>query len=177
VLLDNGRSGILAGDSAEILGCIRCGACLNACPVYRTVGGHAYGDIYPGPVGAIVTPGIRGLSAYHELPHASSLCGACREVCPVRLDIPRMLLALRSRPAVTAQQPRSIALAMKTFAALASHPGLYRQAARAARWGLRRRAAAGWISSMPGIAAGWTKSRDFKAPAERTFQDRWRARR
>ena len=82
VLLDNGRSRILAGETAEILGCIRCGACLNACPVYRTIGGHAYSNTYPGPVGAIVTPGIRGLDAWRELPHASSLCGACKEVVP-----------------------------------------------------------------------------------------------
>ena len=95
ILLDNGRSGMLAGETAEILGCIRCGACLNACPVYRNIGGHAYGDTYPGPVGAVVTPGLRGLGPWSELPSASTLCGACREVCPVRLDIPRMLLALR----------------------------------------------------------------------------------
>src|SRR5262245_56503033 len=95
IRLDNGRSRVLAGATARVRACRRCGACLNACPVYRTIGGHAYGDTYPGPVGAIVTPGLRGLDAWRELPHASSLCGACREVCPVRLDIPRMLLALR----------------------------------------------------------------------------------
>lgn len=177
VLLDNGRSRMLAGEAAEILGCIRCGACLNACPVYRTVGGHAYGDTYPGPVGAIVTPGLRGMAEWHELPHASSLCGACREVCPVRLDIPRMLLALRATGAAAGRQPRSLALAMKAFARVASRPRLYRAAARSARWALRRRAAGGWVTRLPSMAAGWTACRDLKAPAVRTFQDQWKERR
>ena len=92
VLVDNGRSRLLGGELAEILYCIRCGACLNACPVYQGIGGHAYGTVYPGPVGAVLTPGLRGLAGFHELPQASSLCGACREICPVRIDIPRMLL-------------------------------------------------------------------------------------
>ena len=96
MLLDNGRANILGGENAEILGCIRCGACLNACPVYKSIGGHAYGDTYPGPIGSILTPGLRGAGEWKDLPGASSLCGACRDVCPVRLDIPRMLLVLRN---------------------------------------------------------------------------------
>lgn len=175
VLLDNGRSRILAGETAEILACIRCGACLNACPVYRTIGGHAYGDTYPGPVGAIVTPGLRGLEEWSALPHASSLCGACREVCPVRLDIPRMLLALRRKGAPYAR-PRLIAPAMKLFAWAASRPAVYRRAASAARWMLARAARRGWIARLPGYAARWTSSRDFRAPARVTFQQQWRAR-
>jgi L-lactate dehydrogenase complex protein LldF len=174
VLLDNGRSRILAGETAEILACIRCGACLNACPVYRTIGGHAYGDTYPGPVGAIVTPGIRGLDAWRELPHASSLCGACREVCPVRLDIPRMLLALR-RQASDHPTPRSLAPAMRMFAWAATRPRAYRTLTAAGRWSLARLAHRGWIRRLPGIGRGWTKHRDFKAPARSTFQDRWQA--
>jgi L-lactate dehydrogenase complex protein LldF len=174
VLLDNGRSRILAGETAEILACIRCGACLNACPVYRTIGGHAYGDIYPGPVGAIVTPGLRGLQGWSELPHASSLCGACREVCPVRLDIPRMLLALRHEASAIAR-PRSLGPAMKLFAFAASRPSVYRRGASALRWALNRLARGGWIARLPGLAGGWTRSRDLKAPARVTFQHRWRA--
>jgi L-lactate dehydrogenase complex protein LldF len=175
VLLDNGRSRILAGETAEILGCIRCGACLNACPVYRTIGGHAYGDTYPGPVGSIVTPGLRGLEPWRELPHASSLCGACREVCPVSLDIPRMLLSLRAA-AARGGQPRVLRLGMKLFSWVAPRPYLYARASRLARWWLRRSARDGWIRRLPGYAARWTASRDFKAPARSTFADQWRAR-
>ena len=175
VLLDNGRSRILAGETAEILGCIRCGACLNACPVYRTIGGHAYGDTYPGPVGSIVTPGLRGLEPWRELPHASSLCGACREVCPVSLDIPRMLLSLRAA-AARGGQPRVLQLGMKLFSWVAPRPYLYARASRLARWWLRRSARDGWIRRLPGYAARWTASRDFKAPARSTFADQWRAR-
>ena len=100
VILDNGRSDILAGDTAEILACIRCGACLNVCPVFRTVGGHAYGTVYSGPVGSIVTPGLQGMEPWWELPYASTLCGACEDVCPVGIQIPSMLyLGVSSRRA------------------------------------------------------------------------------
>jgi L-lactate dehydrogenase complex protein LldF len=175
VLLDNGRSRMLAGETAEILACIRCGACLNACPVYRTIGGHAYGDTYPGPVGAIVTPGLRGLKPWSELAHASSLCGACREVCPVRLDIPRMLLAVRDEGRM--EQPRAIRIAMRAFAWAATRPRIYRAAGTAVRRLLAGRSRSGWIDRLPGLAAGWTVSRDLRAPAIRSFQDRWRERR
>jgi L-lactate dehydrogenase complex protein LldF len=96
VLLDNGRSRLLGGQYEEVLECIRCGACLNVCPVYREAGGHAYGSPYSGPIGAVVSPLLFGLERYGALPHASSLCGACLDVCPVRIDLPRMLLALRA---------------------------------------------------------------------------------
>lgn len=175
VLLDNGRSRIRAGETAEILACIRCGACLNACPVYRTIGGHAYGDTYPGPVGAIVTPGLRGLEGWGELPHASSLCGACREVCPVRLDIPRMLLALRTTGSDSGAQ-RSLKPAMNAFAWAASNPAAYRMVTSVARWMLRRMSRRGWIARLPGLAAGWTAARDLKAPPRQTFQQMWRQR-
>lgn len=176
VLLDNGRSGILAGETAEILGCIRCGACLNVCPVYKGIGGHAYGDTYAGPVGAIVTPGLRGLPAWRDLPFASTLCGACRDVCPLRLDIPRMLLHLRSRATREAPVPLGLRAAMKGFGAAAARPWLYRLAAALARRGLRFRARDGWLRRVPGMASGWTKVRDLRAPARATFQDLWRAR-
>jgi L-lactate dehydrogenase complex protein LldF len=96
VLLDNGRSRLLGTEYEEVLQCIRCGACINICPVYREAGGHAYGSPYSGPIGAVISPLIFGLEAYGGLPHASSLCGACLDVCPVRIDLPRMLLALRA---------------------------------------------------------------------------------
>lgn len=177
VLIDNGRSGMLEGEIAEILACIRCGACLNACPVYKTIGGHAYGDTYPGPVGSIVTPGIRGVTGWTDLPSASSLCGACRDVCPVRLDIPRMLLSLRGTPEARRSAPVTIRAGMRLFATLASRPRMYRAAARAARFALRRHSSDGWITHAPGLASNWTVSRDLKAPARRTFQELWRARR
>ena len=176
VLLDNGRTQMLAGETAEILGCIRCGACLNACPVYRAVGGHAYGDTYPGPVGAIVTPGLRGLEQFAELPSASSLCGACRDVCPVRLDIPRMLLTLRHQAVERTQQPFALRMGLRAFAYVAARPSLYRKAAALVRAILRRRARGGWIRRAPGMAAGWTQFRDLRAPAVRSFEDQWRAR-
>lgn len=176
ILVDNGRSGMLEGELAEILGCIRCGACLNACPVYKTIGGHAYGDTYPGPVGSIVTPGLRGTSAWTELPSASSLCGACRDVCPVRLDIPRMLLFLRGTPEARRRAPLPLRAGMRMFGRIVQRPGLYRLAARAARLALRSRARNGWISRAPGLASNWTATRDLRAPAKETFQDLWRAR-
>ncbi len=177
VLLDNGRSRIRAGETAEILACIRCGACLNTCPVYRNIGGHAYGDTYPGPVGAVLTPGLRGLEGWSELPSASSLCGACRDVCPVRLDIPRMLLSLRRDVVRTVPQPRSLALGMRLFAWAAARPAVYHRAARAGRWLLRRGGDGAWVRTAPGLAGQWTRFRDLRSPARETFEDQWRRRR
>lgn len=174
ILLDNGRSRILGGPIAEILGCIRCGACLNACPVYKHVGGHAYGDTYPGPVGSIVTPGLRGIADWKELPDASSLCGACREVCPVRLDIPRMLLELRKHAVAEARIPLSLRVGLWGFGAIASRPWAYRAAAGLARLAAPIVSRGGWIGRLPGLAGGWTRSRDLKAPAPKSFQRQWR---
>jgi L-lactate dehydrogenase complex protein LldF len=173
VLLDNGRSEMLAGEIAEILGCIRCGACLNACPVYKSIGGHAYGDTYPGPVGAIVTPGLRGLEGWTDLASASSLCGACRDVCPIRIDIPRMLLHLRRAPAARRAAPRLLRAGMRVFAHAVNHPRAYRLGARIVRRGLRALARGGWIQKAPGLASNWTTSRDLRAPAVETFQEQW----
>lgn len=179
VLIDNGRSEVLGGDLAEILGCIRCGACLNACPVYRKVGGHAYGDTYPGPVGSIVTPGLRGVEGWKDLPEASSLCGACKEVCPVRLDIPRMLLRLRKSAAETADKgaaSRTLRFGLRAFGVVASRPLLYKAAGRLGALAARILAPGGWFRRLPGLAGGWTRSRDLKAPAARSFQQLWRER-
>jgi L-lactate dehydrogenase complex protein LldF len=176
VLIDNGRTRLLAGESAEILGCIRCGACMNVCPVYTSIGGHAYGDTYPGPVGAVVTPGLRGVHEWADLPSASTLCGACRDVCPVRLDIPTMLVRLRNRTAPS-HAPLWLRMAMRGFARVVARPGLYRTVASMARRLLRRRSEDGWITHAPGPAAAWTAARDLPAPASRTFQQLWRARR
>ena len=176
ILLDNGRSNILDGELAEILGCIRCGACLNACPVYKNIGGHAYGDTYPGPVGAIVTPGLRGLKEWKALPDASSLCGACREVCPVRLDIPRMLLKLRQASVEEGGTPVSLKYMMKGFGLVVSRPWLYRMAARFGGVAARMLAKKGWLHKLPGLGSGWTRSRDMRAPVKKSFQDQWKER-
>ncbi|HET7157760.1 MAG TPA: LutB/LldF family L-lactate oxidation iron-sulfur protein, partial [Burkholderiales bacterium] len=133
VLLDNGRSRMLAHPvTRQSLACIRCGACLNACPVYQQVGGHAYGSVYPGPIGAVITPQLMGIEKAAQLPYASSLCGACREVCPVKIDIPRLLLHLRGEIS-----PRkgslSERLAFKLWARVMTSPALYKMSAVAGR--------------------------------------------
>jgi L-lactate dehydrogenase complex protein LldF len=176
VLLDNGRSGVLGGKNAEILGCIRCGACLNGCPVYKSIGGHAYGDTYPGPIGAILTPELRGVEKWKELPSASSLCGACRDVCPVRLDIPRMLLVLRNEANEETPAPFQLRMGMKVFRLIGARPGLYNLAASIGRRALRLLARDGWVKKAPGLAGGWTRVRDLKAPAPKTFQQMFKER-
>ena len=145
VLVDNGRSRLLGTDLAEVLYCIRCGACLNACPVYQEIGGHAYGSVYPGPVGAVLTPGLRGLANWHDLPHASSLCGACREICPVRIDIPRMLLKLRDEATKRGYSPAWITSGLWMFRQVATRPRLFRRAQALASFATRRLATNGWI--------------------------------
>jgi L-lactate dehydrogenase complex protein LldF len=177
VLVDNGRSSLLGTELAEILHCIRCGACLNVCPVYQSVGGHAYGTVYMGPVGSVLTPALRGLGPFGELPHASSLCGACREICPVRIDIPRMLLALRARGIRERGGPAWITFGLAFYARLAKHPTLFRAAARLGRRLLALKARDGWVRELPGPLAGWTAHRDFPVPAAKSFQDLWRERR
>jgi L-lactate dehydrogenase complex protein LldF len=177
VLVDNGRSTLLGTDLAEILYCIRCGACLNACPVYQALGGHAYGSVYPGPVGAVLTPALRGLGVFGDLPHASSLCGACREVCPVRIDIPRMLLALRARTVEEVGQPAWIATGLWWYSKLATRPRLFARAGAIAARLSRLAARDGWIRRLPGPLGRWTARRDFPAMPEQSFQEAWRTRR
>lgn len=177
VIIDNGRSRILGGETAEILACIRCGACLNVCPVFRTVGGHAYGTVYSGPVGSVVTPGLAGLEPWRELPYASTLCGACREVCPVRIDIPRMLLALRRQAAEEGLIPGWLRRGMRRYTATTIEPSRW---ARAKVWAARAGrlvARDGWIRRLPGPGKRWTGSRDLPAPARISFNDWWRSQR
>ena len=177
VLVDNGRIRLLGTDLAEVLYCIRCGACLNTCPVYQEVGGHAYGSVYPGPVGAVLTPGLRGLEKWHDLPHASSLCGACREICPVRIDIPRMLLALRDEATQRGYSPAWITSGLWFFRQLAVRPALFRRVQALASFATRRIAKNGWIERMPGHFGRWTRTRDFPAFAPSTFMAQWERRR
>jgi L-lactate dehydrogenase complex protein LldF len=172
VVLDNGRSRVLATPFRESLQCIRCGACLNACPVYRRVGGHAYGGVYGGPIGSVLTPLYDGAGANADLPHASSLCGACQAACPVRINIPHMLIGLRERPQAH-RGGRRERLAYWLWKEVLRRPWLYRLALRAARRLLRPRAHDGWLHRLPGPGAGWTEVRDFPAPAARSFRERW----
>jgi L-lactate dehydrogenase complex protein LldF len=173
VLVDNGRSNMLRTELEEILYCIRCGACLNVCPVYQEIGGHAYGSVYPGPVGAVYTPGAFGIGPWADLPQASSLCGACKDACPVRIDIPRMLLALRARAEEGGHTPRWIGDGLRVFRVLATHPRLFRMASAVARR-LSRWFGPRGFDRLPGPLAGWTRHRRFPAMAAETFTQRRR---
>ncbi|HYV13938.1 MAG TPA: LutB/LldF family L-lactate oxidation iron-sulfur protein [Pyrinomonadaceae bacterium] len=163
VLLDNGRSRMLAHPvTRQSLACIRCGACLNACPVYQQVGGHAYGSVYPGPIGAVITPQLMGIQKAAQLPYASSLCGACREVCPVKIDIPQLLLHLRGE---ISPRKGSVAerLAFKMWARVMTSPSLYKLSSVAGRM-LQR--------VMP-ISRAWTNGRDLRSVESKSFHDLW----
>ncbi len=181
VLVDNGRSRILADpDLREALYCVRCGACLNVCPVYRKVGGHAYGWVYSGPIGAVVSPMLTGLSDGKDLPYASSLCGACHEVCPVKINIPRMLLHLRHELADGERYPEERSatvgerLAMRGWRLTVSSPLALAIASRLGRllqWPIVKSRR---ITRLPPPLSGWTKFRSFPALSPAPFRDRWR---
>jgi L-lactate dehydrogenase complex protein LldF len=144
--------------------------------VYRAIGGHAYGGVYPGPVGSVVMPGLHGLDGWAELAQASSLCGACRDAGPVRIDLPRLLLAVRRQAAERRLTPIWLRAAMTLYAAVAARPRLYRLAGDAAARLAALVQRDGWIGRLPGPLAAWTDSRDFPAPAARSFMDAHRAR-
>ena len=175
ILLDNGRTNIYASDYAEALACIRCGACLNACPVYQNVGGLTYGSVYSGPIGAIVTPLLKGKENAAPLPFASSLCGACKSACPVDINIPDMLLMLR-RDLQHVQEPE-IRAGMKGYGFAFSHPLLYQAGGKAASLASRALASAAGsdhIEHLPPPLDGWTQQRDFPTFARESFHDWWR---
>jgi L-lactate dehydrogenase complex protein LldF len=171
ILLDNERSKVLGTEVAEILYCIRCGACLNACPVYREIGGHAYGSVYPGPVGAVLTPALGGIAPWSDLPQASSLCGACREVCPVRIDIPRMLLVERDQAARAGEMAWWLRFGLRVYSFTVTRPAMFKMATTLSRWGSRLAAAptGGWLKFLPPPLNSWTQSRDFPAFAPTSF--------
>ncbi len=174
VLLDNGRIAQIAGTLRESLYCLRCGACLNVCPVYRQIGGHAYGYTYPGPIGILLTAMLNGPGSVKELAHASSLCGACVDACPVRIDIPRMLIELRRQVDEEHIAPWTERVVFKTFARVLVHPALYRLGARIGRVLQRPFIREGRIRALPSFFGQWTKTRDLPPVAARTFQERWR---
>lgn len=169
ILVDNGRSRIYAQPKyTEVLSCIRCGACQNACPVYRSTGGHAYGWVYGGPIGAVLTPLMVGLDNATPLPNASSLCGACKQACPVDIDLPRMLLDLRHDMAEGGKGGRVWSLGLKAWAVGNKSPRLFRFGGRVARVGQRL-----FRKNLPGPLGGWTKYRDFPAFAPKSFHELW----
>ena len=182
VLVDNGRVATLADPKMrEALYCIRCGACLNTCPVYRKIGGHAYGWVYSGPIGALITPQFTSIEQARELPFASSLCGACREVCPVKINIPDLLLHLRSKAQEMAPAPRAKGALlrektmMRLWAWAFSRPWVYALGGRLARWGQVLLARSGWIRKVPFYPASrWTDARDVPALARKSFHERWK---
>ncbi|WP_174614848.1 LutB/LldF family L-lactate oxidation iron-sulfur protein [Virgibacillus ihumii] len=171
VIVDNGRSKILGTEFQSALHCIRCAACINVCPVYRHVGGHAYGSVYPGPIGAVLTPLLDGYEDHKELPYASSLCGACTEVCPVKIPLHEQLI--RHRQIIVEEEgmaPVSEQIAMKGFAKWGSSPAAYKMSASMARTAMKPWSRDENISKGPGPLSGWTASRDFPAPAKQTFR-------
>ena len=173
VLLDNGRSAMVGTEFQEMLRCIRCGACMNHCPVYRSVGGHAYGWVYPGPMGAVLTPSLIGLKQGGQLPNASTFCGRCEEVCPMRIPLPKMMRHWREREFERQLTPAGTRRGLRFWASAAARPGVYRAAARAAAWGLRLLASGGRVKRLP-LGGAWTQARDFPAPEGGTFMDRYR---
>ncbi|MEI2386345.1 LutB/LldF family L-lactate oxidation iron-sulfur protein [Breoghania sp. JC706] len=173
VLLDNGRSSMLGGDYQDMLRCIRCGACMNHCPVYHAIGGHAYGWVYPGPMGAVLTPSLTSIDQAGHLPNASTFCGRCESVCPMRIPLPKMMRHWREREFERHLQPASTRFGLGLWAFFARRPALYRAATglmiRTLGLAGRRR---GRFAAMP-LASGWTKYRDLPAPEGRTFQQMW----
>ena len=177
VILDNGRSEMLGTEFREVLRCIRCGACMNHCPVYHAIGGHAYGWVYPGPIGAVLTPSLIGVEKAGHLPNASTFCGRCEAVCPMRIPLPKLMRKLREREFEKAASPWQQRAGIKIWAFFAKRPRLYRRStniliAILARFGRRR----GTFRYLP-FAGGWTKYRELPAPQGRTFHQLWREQR
>jgi L-lactate dehydrogenase complex protein LldF len=182
VLMDNGRTNVLADEvGRDALHCIRCGACQNVCPVYKETGGHAYGSVYAGPIGAILTPQLQRLEHAESLPFASSLCGACYEVCPVKINIPELLVHLRGKIAERKPWFDPEKLAMQAVGKVFLSEQRLHVAQTVARLGeqvLSRDDGTGvqWITWLPGLGGGWTQSRDLRAIPEESFRDWWKSR-
>jgi L-lactate dehydrogenase complex protein LldF len=173
VLLDNGRTDVLADAvGRQTLNCIRCSACLNVCPVYERVGGHAYSSVYPGPIGAILTPQLVGVKEAGTLPYASTLCGACYEVCPVKINIPEVLVHMRGK-AVDAKRgtPTAEQLSMQAMAWVFGDPGRLGLAEKAAALGARP---FGRSPHLPGALGAWTSARDLPPVPKESFRAWWK---
>ena len=176
IILDNGRTNMLAGQFREMLRCIRCGACMNHCPVYAAVGGHTYGWVYPGPMGSVLTPSIVGIENAQHLPNASTFCGRCEEVCPVRIPLPKLLRYWRDKEFEKHLSPAAVRYGLGVWGYLAKRPKLYAVAMSLAIFGL------GLLGKVFGrfrwlpLAGGWTKYRDFPSPDVQTFQAQYKRR-
>ncbi|HEY69488.1 MAG TPA: iron-sulfur cluster-binding protein [Anaerolineae bacterium] len=176
ILIDNRRSSLIGSEMAEALLCIRCGACLNACPVFRELGGHVYRSVYPGPIGSVLSPALFGVDAHGHLSKASTLCGACREACPVGIDLPTLLLRGRKSYVESVRQPSFMRLAMKLYAWLMLMPRRYRLAQRLARPLMRLLPLReGWLRCLPPPFSAWTRSRHMPPFAARPFRQRYQA--
>lgn len=176
VLVDNGRSKMLADASLrEMLRCIRCGACMNHCVVFRQLGGHAYGGTYPGPMGAVLTPVLDGLEKSRDLAHACTLNGKCQEVCPVKIPLPTLLRGWRDRSWRDGLEPTTTRVGLGLFTFVASRPWLYRLGQGLALRAMRLFGRNGWISRMPGLGA-WTRHRDFPVPEASSFMAQYQRR-
>ncbi len=176
VMLDNGRTNMIGTDFQDMLRCIRCGACMNHCPVYQAVGGHAYGWVYPGPMGAVLTPSLIGVEQGGQLPNASTFCGRCEEVCPMRIPLPKMMRNWREREFEKKLTPGAVRYGLGVWAWFAKRPSLYRLASRIGNASLRTIGGRkGRLASLP-LAGGWTGQRDFPVPPGGTFMSQWQAR-
>ncbi len=174
ILLDNGRSSMLGSEFEDMLRCIRCGACMNHCPVYHAVGGHAYGWVYPGPMGAVLTPTLIGVDKGGHLPNASTFCGRCESVCPVRIPLPKLMRHWREREFERHLSPAPVRYGIAAWAFFAKRPTLYRFATAIAMKALGMLGKSkGRFSSLP-FAGGWTDYRDLAAPEGSTFQSQWK---
>jgi len=176
VLLDNGRTAMLGTEFQDMLRCIRCSACLNHCPVYQSVGGHAYGWVYPGPMGSVLTPSLVGVAEAGNLPNASTFCGKCESVCPMRIPLPKMMRHWREREFEQSLSPAPFRAGLKLWAFFARRPKLYRVGANLAARVLGVLAGStGRFKSLP-LAGGWTGGRDLPAPEGKSFMQQWQAR-
>ncbi len=177
VIVDSGRTKVLGSELREALRCIRCGACMNHCPVYQNIGGHPYGWVYPGPIGSVLTPAYAGLENAPDLPNAATLCNQCGVVCPVKIPLPDLMRKLRERQIERRLRPWSERFALRAWAWVAQRPQAYALAARiGARIGRMMGGPQRLIHSLPG-GAGWTAQRDFPAPSGKTFRDLYAKRR
>ncbi len=176
IIVDAGRTRVLGSDLRAALRCIRCGACMNHCPVYQNIGGHPYGWVYPGPIGAVLTPAYVGLENALDLPNAATLCNQCGVVCPVKIPLPDLMRKLREKQVERGLRPWRERVGLKLWAWAAMHPSVYASITRVAAWlGRRAGGSARLIRNLPG-GSGWTRDRDLPSPEGKTFRDLYAAR-
>jgi L-lactate dehydrogenase complex protein LldF len=176
VLVDNGRTRLIGTEAEDVLRCIRCSACLNHCPIYGAVGGHAYGATYPGPIGAALNPNLIGIAQAQHHPNASTFCGRCAEVCPVKIPLPKIMRYWRAREYSAGLAPKTVTFGLSLWAYAAKHPAIYRRMASLAARTLRTLSGKrGHVRAIPAMY-GWFVARDFPAPEGKTFHELWKAR-